>query len=70
MSSLLESKLKEVQENYRISTASRSPTSIPLCYHKNYFCEFLQFKGLGFPAAAQLILNFLENISPNNHVYY
>lgn len=70
MSRLLESKLKEVQENYRISTASRNPTSISLFYHKNYFCEFLQFKGVGFTAAAQLILNFLENISPNNHVYY
>lgn len=68
MGRLLESELKEEQENYRISTASRNPIFIPLFYHKNYFYSFLQFKGIGFTAAAQLIVNFLENISTNNHV--
>lgn len=46
VSRLLESKLKEVQENYRLSTACRNPTSIPLFYHQNDFYSVLQFKGV------------------------
>lgn len=69
LGALLVSKPKEAQGNDRISTASRNPTSIPLFSHNNYFYSFLQFKGGGFTAAAQLVLNFLENISPNTHSY-
>lgn len=64
LGALLVSKPKEMQGNNRISTAPRNPTFIPLFSHCNYFCSFLQFKGGGSTAAAQLGLNFLEKFPP------
>lgn len=64
---LLESELKEVQGNCRISTAP----GIPLLFLYSPSRTVISlFKGVGFTAAAQLILNLLENISTDNRVCY